>query len=163
MKPKMNLLALPCLLCIVFTFTTTMGQAQQKPRATINHIAMTVNNLQTSALFYKNILGLDTIAEPFHDGLHAWFSLGPKTALHVIDKKLLPAGEPFIQTYSRGNHLCISIASVDEQIVVLKKNHLTWVDWAGTVYGITSRPDGVKQIWFQDPDGSWIEVNDAKE
>jgi lactoylglutathione lyase len=24
------------------------------------------------------------------------------------------------------------------------------------------RPDGVRQIYFQDPDGYWIEVNDAK-
>tara|TARA_R110000868_G_scaffold1389_10_gene10744 strand:+ start:3320 stop:3502 length:183 start_codon:yes stop_codon:yes gene_type:complete len=27
---------------------------------------------------------------------------------------------------------------------------------------ITKRPDGVKQIYLQDPDGYWIEVNSAK-
>jgi len=24
------------------------------------------------------------------------------------------------------------------------------------------RPDGVRQIYFQDPDGYWLEVNDSK-
>ncbi len=28
---------------------------------------------------------------------------------------------------------------------------------------ITTRVDNVKQIWLQDPDGYWIEINDAKE
>jgi len=27
---------------------------------------------------------------------------------------------------------------------------------------ISARPDGIKQIYFQDPDGYWIEVNDDK-
>ena len=27
---------------------------------------------------------------------------------------------------------------------------------------VTNRPDGVHQIYFQDPDGYWIEVNDNK-
>jgi lactoylglutathione lyase len=27
---------------------------------------------------------------------------------------------------------------------------------------VTQRPDGVKQVYLQDPDGYWIEVNDVK-
>jgi len=27
---------------------------------------------------------------------------------------------------------------------------------------VTTRPDGVHQIWFQDPDGYWLEINDVK-
>jgi lactoylglutathione lyase len=141
-------------------FKPLNAQVGKKP--SFNHIAQTVNNLKSAIQFYTEILGLDTIPEPFHDGAHAWFSLGSNTALHLIDKKLLPKGEVFQQNHSKGNHLCISIASVDKQIVVLKKNNIQWFDWPGNVYGITLRPDGVKQIWFQDPDGFWIEVNDAK-
>ncbi|RYF13836.1 MAG: VOC family protein, partial [Flavobacteriales bacterium] len=27
---------------------------------------------------------------------------------------------------------------------------------------VTLRPDGIHQLYLQDPDGHWIEVNDAK-
>jgi lactoylglutathione lyase len=58
--------------------------AQSKPKASLNHIAVYVVDLRTSTLFYKDIVGLDTIPEPFHDGRHTWFSVGPKSHLHII-------------------------------------------------------------------------------
>jgi lactoylglutathione lyase len=27
---------------------------------------------------------------------------------------------------------------------------------------VTIRPDGIKQIYIKDPDGHWVEVNDAQ-
>jgi len=150
-------------ICVAIFFFNIHSKAQSAPKPIINHVAITVSNLQAAAQFYKNIVGLDTIPEPFHDGLHAWFSLGTNTALHVIDKKLLPSGEIFQTNHSKGNHLCISVASVDQMISILKKNNLKWVDWPGNLYGVSNRPDGVKQIWFQDLDGFWIEINDAKQ
>jgi lactoylglutathione lyase len=36
-------------------------------------------------------------------------------------------------------------------------------NWAGEKNAVTNRVDGVKQIYFRDPDGYWIEINDAKE
>ena len=44
----------------------------------------------------------------------------------------------------------------------LKNNNVVWQNAQQEKYKITTRPDGVHQIWFQDPDGYWIEVNDAK-
>jgi lactoylglutathione lyase len=46
---------------------------------------------------------------------------------------------------------------------ILRKNSWTWEDLSGKKNAISSRVDGVKQIWFQDPDGYWIEINDAKD
>jgi lactoylglutathione lyase len=46
---------------------------------------------------------------------------------------------------------------------VLKKANIPFEDWAGKSGAITLRVDGVKQIYFQDPDGYWIEINDAKD
>lgn len=42
--------------------------AQQK--ALLNHIAVYVVDLKVSTAFYKDVIGLDTIPEPFHDGRH---------------------------------------------------------------------------------------------
>ena len=36
---------------------------------------------------------------------------------------------------------------------------LVYSDWPGTPHKINIRADGIKQVFFQDGDGYWIEVN----
>lgn len=137
-------------LCLIYSVN-----AQTTPR--INHIAFYVVNLQTSTDFYKNIVGLDTIPEPFHDGRHTWFLIGPKAHLHVI------SGATQKTVHDKNSHLCFSVPSVVDFIAGLKKNNVQFESWAGEKNTYTNRVDGVKQIYFQDPDGYWIEINDAKD
>ena len=127
------------------------------PKATLNHIALYVVDLKTSTSFYQNIIGLDTIPEPFHDGRHTWFSIGHKSHLHLIQ------GAKTKTEREKNTHLCFSVASVTDFILVLKKNNIEYENWAGEKGAVTNRVDGVKQIYFKDPDGYWIEINDAKE
>ncbi len=133
------------------------GNTGNKPKPRLNHIALQVTNLQTSTLFYREILGLDTIPEPFHDGRHTWFAIGAGAQMHIIQS----AGKPVIPL--KQTHLCFSVVSVPEFVEQLKQRNIAWEDWPGVKGTITTRPDGVKQIYFQDPDGYWIEVNDDKE
>jgi catechol 2,3-dioxygenase-like lactoylglutathione lyase family enzyme/sucrose-6-phosphate hydrolase SacC (GH32 family) len=125
-----------------------------KPKPRLNHIALHVTNLQVSTRFYRELVGLDTIPEPFHDGRHTWFDMGAGAQLHIIQQANTPV-IPLKQT-----HLCFSVASVPDFVERLKQNNIAWEDWPGTKGTITTRPDGVKQIYFQDPDGYWVEVND---
>jgi catechol 2,3-dioxygenase-like lactoylglutathione lyase family enzyme len=127
-----------------------------KPRVSLNHTAIYVRSMKTSAAFYHDIIGLDTIPEPFHDGKHAWFKTGPGTALHIIE------GAKAKKEYYKNQHTCFSVPSVDSFVVLLKKNNIYWEDRDGAKKAITTRVDGVKQLWLQDPDGYWIEINDAK-
>jgi lactoylglutathione lyase len=131
--------------------------AQSKPKALLNHIAVYVVDLKISTAFYKDIVGLDTIPEPFHDNRHTWFSVGVKSHLHVI------SGATTKTAHDKNAHLCFSVASVPEFVKVLEKNKVEYENWAGEKMAITTRVDGVKQIYFKDPDGYWIEINDAKE
>lgn len=133
-----------------------MAQPQQ-PKATLNHIALYVTDLKRSTAFYQDIIGLDTIPEPFHDGKHTWFSIGVKSHLHLI------SGAARIEDQPKNRHLCFSVGSVEEFVKRLTKNNTEYEDWAGQKRTITTRVDGVKQIYFKDPDGYWIEVNDARE
>jgi len=123
----------------------------------INHIAQYVVDLQTSTRFYHDIIGLDTIPEPFHDGRHAWFSIGYKAHLHII------SGAKEKKEHDKNTHLCFSVASVSVFLQVLAKHKIEFENWAGEKNAVTTRVDGVKQIYFKDPDGYWIEINDAKE
>lgn len=142
----------------VSLFLATAAIAQDSHRgASINHVGIFVVNCKTSAAFYRDIIGLDTIPEPFHDGKHAWFSIGPKIALHIIE------GSKARKDYYKNNHICFTVPSVDAFTGMLKKNNIPWEDRDGGKNMITTRVDNVKQIWLKDPDGYWIEVNDARE
>ncbi|HRH60060.1 MAG TPA: VOC family protein [Chitinophagaceae bacterium] len=147
--------SLACLLVLFSDFS--FAQPGNKPKAMLNHIAIYVVDLQKSGDFYQNIIGLDTIPEPFHDGRHIWMRIGPLSHLHIISGAAAP------KEYFKSNHICFSVASVDLFIEKLKAKSLSWEDWQGTKNAITTRVDGVKQIWLQDPDGYWIEINDAKD
>ena len=129
--------------------------AQNTP-AVLNHIAVYVSDLHKSAAFYKSVFNLKEIPEPFKDGKHAWLSLGAAGALHIIQ------GAKNNQTFDRNDHLCFSVPSIDDFIAKLNNVHVQFEDWAGKTSAITLRVDGVKQIYFQDPDGHWLEVNDAR-
>lgn len=140
-------------LLIVFS-----GYAQSaKPTVRINHTAIFVMDLKTTKAFYENVLGLDTIPEPFHDGKHAWFRIGPGASMHVIE------GATQKKEYYKNQHTCFSVPSVEIFTALLKKQNIGYEDVAGKKNSITTRIDGIKQIWLQDPDGYWLEINDAKE
>ncbi|MBC7873013.1 MAG: VOC family protein [Ferruginibacter sp.] len=136
---------------------TSLAQTNPSPKATLNHIALYVVDLKISTAFYQHIIGLDTIPEPFHDGKHAWFSIGVKSHLHVIQGAVAPV------THPKQSHLCFTVGSVDTFTTVLQKNKISYENLAGEAGAITTRVDGVKQIYFKDPDGYWIEINDARE
>jgi lactoylglutathione lyase len=144
------------LLFIAF-YDCAHSQSSSGSKASLNHIAFYVYNLKTSSSFYMNVVGLDTIPEPFHDGKHTWFSIGPKSHLHLIE------GAKEVTTKEKNSHLCFSVPSVTEFTKRLEKNNVEYENWAGEKGKITNRVDGVKQIYFKDPDGYWIEINDARQ
>jgi lactoylglutathione lyase len=146
---KISLVAVVCLL--------TFAVNAQSKRAALNHIALSVVNLRSSTDFYLNVVQLDTIPEPFHDNKHTWFTIGPRSHLHIIEsaKEVLP--------HDKNSHLCFTVASVDDFASRLVKMKVPFSNWQGEAGQITKRVDGVKQIYFQDPDGYWVEINDAKD
>lgn len=142
------------LLCAVAAVNNCFAQ---QAKARINHTAIYVVDLKASAAFYQNIIGLDTIPEPFHDGKHAWFKTGPGISLHIIE------GAAAKKEYYKNQHTCFSVASVEAFTKILAAKNIPFEDVKGVKGAVTNRVDGVKQLWLQDPDGYWIEINDAKD
>lgn len=124
-------------------------------KASLNHTAIFVLDVKKSADFYVNIIGLDTVPEPFHDGKHVWLQTAPGVQMHIIE------GAKKKKKYYKNQHTCFSVKSVEVFTEILKKNNYTWEDRDGKKQAITTRVDGVKQIWLKDPDGYWVEINDA--
>ena len=118
-----------CLITLVF-FSALLAYAQ-KPKAVLNHIAIYVTNLSKSTAFYQDIIGLDTIPEPFHDGKHTWFKVAEHSHLHLIQGAAGPS------PLTKNSHLCFSVTSIEDVINGLKKNGVVYEDWGGKKASIT--------------------------
>ena len=139
---------------VVLFLSVTLAARTQNTQASLNHIAIYVVDLQRSTDFYKNVIGIEEIPEPFHDGRHSWFRIGPASQLHII------SGAKTVREHPKDAHLCFRVPSVSAFIVNLIKAGVPFEDWQGKKNAITTRVDGIKQIYFKDPDGYWIEIND---
>jgi lactoylglutathione lyase len=145
-----------CCLLVCFISIAYINSVTAQSTPVINHIAISVTDLKQSVSFYSKITGLDSIPEPFKDGKHAWFSIGENISLHIIEDA------PATKSYYKNSHLCLSTVNLASFIERLKQNGIDFENVKGVKGEVTTRVDGVKQIYFRDPDGYWIEMNDAK-
>jgi lactoylglutathione lyase len=142
------------LAAVLLTVLSTNVHAQPKPH--VNHITVYVTDLARASDFYKKVMLLDTIPEPFHDHRHTWFSMGNHAQLHVV------SGAKSDIPHDVNIHLAFSVASVPEFMKHLDQMNVRYGNMAGDQKVIQPRPDKVSQIYLQDPDGYWIEVNDDR-
>jgi lactoylglutathione lyase len=142
------------LLFVALSVDKANAQTNSDIAVSLNHIAVYVSNLEKSTAFYETILNLKQIPEPFHDGKHTWFTIGSAGHIHLV------MGEPKEYARDRNDHLCFSVKSVEAFITNLNNHKIEYTNWPGTAKEITIRKDGVKQIYFKDPDGHLIEIND---
>jgi len=140
---------------LIFCLLTKQTHAQSKPR--FNHLTVYVTDLARASKFYTDVMMLDTIPEPFQDGRHTWFKLTEHGHLHII------SGNKKDQPHIKDTHICFSVPSVEDFIKKLNAEKIPFESWKGEKQQFTLRVDGVKQVYFQDPDGFWVEVNDAKD
>jgi lactoylglutathione lyase len=121
-----------------------------------NHFALCAKDLKKTADFYRTVIQLKEIHHPFNDTVHVWLKIGEGLALHIIK------GDCPQAVHNIGVHLCFSVPNLDLFIHHLDDMHITYGNWGGEPKKIQLRADGVKQIYLQDPDSFWVEVNDAK-
>jgi catechol 2,3-dioxygenase-like lactoylglutathione lyase family enzyme len=115
-----------------------------------NHLALQVKDLQASALFYKEILGLESVPVPDDlKAIRAWFKIGADQQIHLLAGRTQP-----VNNDRNGSHFAVFVESIDKAEAFLKQK--------GISYHSQVRFDGVKQIYFSDPDGYLIELNQWK-
>lgn len=120
---------------------------------TFNHLALSVKDVDVSADFYKNVLQLEEITNKTKIEGIRWFSLGEGKELHLIS--ILKENVAI----NKAVHLALTTSGFDAFVMTLEKLNIAYSDWPGTPAKVNIRADGIKQIFFQDPDGYWIEVN----
>ena len=119
-----------------------------------NHIALAVKDVQKSITFYQTVFQLEEIKNTASNSSTRWLSLGEGKQLHLISR---PEAE--IKTV-KAVHFALATSDILEFVEHLKKLEIDYSDWPGTTNKDYVRKDGIQQVYFQDPDGYWVEVND---
>jgi len=129
------------------------GQDTTSFNLTFNHLALSVVDIDRSVDFYKHVLNLSEITNRTKTEGVRWFSLGEGKELHLISivKEKV--------TINKAVHMALTTSDFDNFVMKLERENIIYSDWPGTPNKINIRPDGIKQIFFQDPNGYWIEVN----
>ena len=118
-----------------------------------NHIALSVKDVDTSIAFYQKVLQLKEIKNTASNSKTRWLSLGEGKQLHII-----PRPDAIIKT-NKAVHFALSTTDIATFILHLKELKIEYSDWIGTPNKDYVRNDGILQVYFQDPNGYWIEVN----
>lgn len=126
-----------------------------QPKVKTDHMAIVVTDLSKSAQFYAEILGLGEITNQTKKSNIRWFAFADGVELHLIQ-----TSKEGIQT-KKDLHLAVAVDNLPEFMKMLKAKSIPFESWQGESGKSNSRPDGVNQVYIQDPDGYWIEVNDA--
>jgi|GEM_PF-76347 catechol 2,3-dioxygenase-like lactoylglutathione lyase family enzyme/ketosteroid isomerase-like protein len=134
---------------------STQAQQQFSFTCNFNHMAFPVKNLDASVGFYKKVFGLQEITNRTAKANIRWLSLGDEKELHLIAETNPPV------VVNRSLHLAVSTNNMDALVKHLKALDIAFSNWEGTANTISPRADGVMQLYLQDPDGYWIEVNNG--
>lgn len=122
---------------------------------TFNHLALLVKDLDRSADFYKKVLTLKEITNRAGGTGMRWLSLGGNMELHLI-----AIGDKHI-TIDTAIHFAFAIRNFDAFLNRMDQMKIPYEDTDGKPHAFNIRADAVKQIYFQDPDGYWVEVNNS--
>jgi catechol 2,3-dioxygenase-like lactoylglutathione lyase family enzyme len=119
-----------------------------KVTRTLHHSVNVEGRLAESVAFYRTLLQLPDEARPtiFVDG--HWFAAGD-VQLHLVDGD---AGHEVIQP--TGPHVCFAVEDLDAAIAELERDGIPYVRGA---------QGPVVQIWFADPAGNTIEIQQDRE
>lgn len=142
------------LLLVVYCFTQLQGQ-DKNWNITLQHTTVVVSDFAKSEKFYKELLGLKEIPAPWLPEKQMFIQAGNNLEIHVGE---VPGVEI---NPSNFNHFAMTVDDLDAFLAYLETNGI----WYGSLGGeekhhVTTRGDGVRQTFFQDPDGYWLEVND---
>ena len=79
--------------------------------------------------------------------------MGPHSQLHIIQ------GAAKVEPHDKNSHLAFSVKDLKKFTAHLDNAGVRYGSWTSDEKRTTARPDGVEQVYLQDPDNFWVEVN----
>lgn len=152
-----NILLLALALCGLMNITSAQEEAAPSNfDFHFDHESLVVTNLMETGDFYRDILKLEEIPHPDKAPGFRWFQIRGNSQLHLIKKDIIEFKK------DKSIHLCLSTQNLEGVIEHLIANEVDFYNWPGQKGSVTTRSDGVQQIYIKDPDGYWVEINTAE-
>ena len=120
-----------------------------------NHLALSVKDVDVSIAFYQKIFQFKEIENTASNSKTRWLSIGNDKQLHLIPRPNLE-----VKT-NKAVHFALATSDLNSFVNHLKALKIEYSDWIGSLNKDYIRKDGIQQFYFQDPDGYWIEINNA--
>lgn len=110
----------------------------------MNHVSLSVTDVQRSAEFYQRVLGMEIISRPANGGLN--MGLGPESFLGLYQ----------LQNPGSMHHLCIGVDNYDPDAMAARlEAHGIQAD---VNRNPANRTSGGDQLYFNDPDGIRVQL-----
>ncbi|MEM9076492.1 MAG: VOC family protein [Bacteroidota bacterium] len=140
----------------IYLSTQFKAESEIKHDFQFDHQSLVVTNLMKTGDFYRDVFGFEEIPHPERKPGFRWFKMYGNSQLHLIKKEVVEFKK------DKSIHLCLATTKLESLIESLMLKRITFYDWPGNENSVTHRADGVKQIYLKDPEGYWIEINDAQ-
>ncbi|MFT6871477.1 MAG: lactoylglutathione lyase [Roseivirga sp.] len=125
-------------------------------QTSFDHMAIVVKDLEESKKFYTEALGFKNIEDPTGNPLIDWVENDKGQQIHMIQAELSAI------KLTKSVHYSFAVLTLRPFTDNLQLRKIAYESWEGEKGGITIRPDGVRQVYLQDPNGYWIEINDRQ-
>ncbi|OEK05091.1 VOC family protein [Roseivirga misakiensis] len=125
-------------------------------QTSFDHMAIVVKGLEATKQFYRDALGFKNIKDPTGNLLIDWLENDNGEQLHLIEGDLTKVN------LTKSVHFSFGVPALNPFIENLRAKKIKFENWAGDEGEVTIRQDGVRQIYLQDPNGYWIEINDRQ-
>ena len=125
-------------------------------RLRLDHIALCVRDLDESAAFYTALPGIREVPNPMGGKHIRWFEYANGQRFHM------QAGDVSTTHVEKSTHFAFSADDFDAVLAHIQAKGFAYSDFKGTPGAINVRPDGMRAIFLQDPNGYWIEINDFR-
>jgi lactoylglutathione lyase len=147
----MNYHSIRCALAVCVLAAAPVSAEPGSLPVAANHLAIHVQDVESSARFYTDVLGLERMSVQLSPTM-IWLETGG-FELHLVGGRTQKVQVP------PEVHLAFRVPDLQPVTAKLDANRVSWGNFAGEARTIQKRGDGVLQIYFRDPDGYWIELN----
>lgn len=118
----------------------------------IDHFSLLVKDLARSIKFYTDVFGFEVIAETSNEKIR-WLKIGGSDTIHLSE------GDTTTTSLRKDTHFALRVSDLDVFLADMQNRAIAYYDWPGNINKVGERFDGYRQVYIQDPDGYWIEVN----
>lgn len=141
------------IIILISAMACTVLQAQS-PKASFDRMELIVSDLAKSVEFYTKALGFAKMKDAEGNELPDKLENEAGRQIHLIQ------GDIPEQEKTKSVHIIFSITALHPFTSNLNTLGIPYENQEGEPGKVTIGSRGVRHIYFQDPDGYWIEVND---